>query len=128
MWQKLLGESSFFLLLLRFDHALAEQIRKRRCPHCGSSLHFARYRRKPRGGPPELPPEYALRDSLCCSAEGCRKRVLPSSLRFFGRRVYLGPVFVLISAMINGISDRRAAVLRDLVGVSKIVLVLSSDL
>ena len=74
--------------------------------------------RKPRGGPPGLPQDYDLRESLCCSAEGCRKRVLPPSLRFFGRRVYLGPVFVVVSAMIGGISERRAAALRNLVGVS----------
>jgi len=45
--------------------------------------------------------------------------VLPPALRFFGRRVYLGPVFVLISAMIHGITEKRAAALWDLVGVSK---------
>jgi hypothetical protein len=55
---------------------------------------------------------------LCCAAAGCRKRVLPPSLRFFGRRVYLGPVFVLVSAMVHGITEKRAAALRDLVGVS----------
>ena len=119
MWQKLLRESSFFLLLLNFDRDLAQQVRARRCPHCGSTLHSGCYERKPRGGPPGLPPEYDRRQSLCCSAEGCRKRVLPPSLRFFGRRVYLGPVFVLTSAMIHGISEKRAAALWDLVGVSK---------
>ena len=119
MWQNLLHESSFFLLLLRCDRELAEQARSRGCPHCGSTLHFGRYWRKPRGGPLGLPPDYERRESLCCSAEGCRKRVLPPSLRFFGRRVYLGPVFVLVSAMIHGITEKRAAALRDLVGVSK---------
>lgn len=119
MWQKLLRESSFFLLLLNFDQDLAQEVRARRCPRCGSALHFGRYDRKPRGSPPGLPAEYDRRESLCCSAEGCRKRVLPPSLRFFGRRVYLGPVFVLASAMIHGITEKRAAALRDLVGVSK---------
>jgi len=119
LWQKLLRESSFFLLLLSFDRDLAQQVRLRGCPHCGSALHSARYARKPRGAPPGLPPDYERRESLCCSAEGCRKRVLPPSLRFFGRRVYLGPVFVLVSAMIHGISEKRAGALRDLVGVSR---------
>ena len=119
MWQRLLRESSFFRLLLSFDRELAEQMRARRCPHCGSALHFGRYERKPRGGPPGLPPEYDRRESLCCCADGCRKRVLPPSLRFFARRVYLGPVFVLVSAMIHGITEKRAAALWDLVGVSR---------
>jgi hypothetical protein len=44
--------------------------------------------------------------------------VRPPSLRFFGRRVYVGPVFVLSCAMIHGITEKRAAVLRELVGVS----------
>lgn len=118
MWQKLLGESSFYLLLLSFDQELAEQVRAVGCPYCGARLHWARYWRHPRGGPPDLPADYDRRDSLCCSAEGCRKRVLPPSLRFFGRRVYLGPVFVLVCAMIHGISDRRATALGELVGVS----------
>jgi hypothetical protein len=119
LWQNLLRESSFFLLLLGYDRDLAEQTRSKGCPHCGSRLHFGRYWRKPRGEPGGLPPEYDRRESLCCSAEGCRKRVLPPSLRFFGRRVYLGPVFVLISAMIHGITEKRAAALWNLVGVSK---------
>jgi len=118
-WQKLLRESSFFLLLLSFDQDLAREVRARGCPHCGSALHAGRYWRKPRGAPPGLPAEYDRRESLCCSAEGCRKRVKPPSLRFFGRRVYLGPVFVLASAMIHGITEKRAAAIRDLVGVSK---------
>ena len=118
MWQKLLRESSFFLILLSFDRDMAAEVRARGCPFCGSPLHAARYWRKPRGAPAGLPAEHERRESLCCSAEGCRKRVTPPSLRFFGRRVYLGPVFVLVSAMIHGISERRAAEFRDLVGVS----------
>ena len=106
------------LLLLRFDRELADQVRARRCPHCASALHSARYERKPRGLPDGLPQEYDRRESLCCSADGCRRRVRPPSLRFFGRRVYVGPVFVLACAMIHGITEKRAAVLRDLVGVS----------
>ena len=116
MWQNLLRESSFFLLLLNFDQDLAEEVRARGCPYCAGRLHGGGYQRKPRGAPADLPPEYERRESFCCSV--CRKRVLPPSLRFFGRRVYLGPVFVVVSAMIHGISEKRAAALRELVGVS----------
>ena len=119
MWRKLLRESSFFMVLLRYDRDLAVQARTGRCPHCGAAVHFARYRRKPRGAPTEMPPDYELRDSLCCSRNGCRKRLLPPSLRFFARRVYLGPVFVLVSAMVHGITEKRAAALQELVGVSR---------
>jgi hypothetical protein len=119
VWQKLLAESSFFTLLLSYDRELANKVRAGRCPHCGAALHFARYRRKPRGAPVGLPPDFELRDSLCCSREGCRKRLLPPSLRFFARRVYAGPVFVLVSTMVHGITEKRAAALGELVGVSR---------
>ncbi|MAF17779.1 MAG: hypothetical protein CMG93_17740 [Marinomonas sp.] len=117
-WRNLLRDSSFFLLLLTFDRDLANQVRAKGCPHCGARLHFGRYERKPRGTPLGLPPEYDLRESLCCSADGCRKRVLPPSLRFFGRRVYVAPVFVLACVMIGGITEKRAAMLYELVGVT----------
>jgi len=118
VWHNLLQDSRFFLLLLAFDRDLAEQVRAEGCPHCASVLHYGRYERKPRGVPDGLPQEYDWRESLCCSADGCRRRVLPPSLRFFGRRVYVGPVFVLACVMIHGITEKRAAVLRELVGVS----------
>ncbi len=117
-WRNLLRDSTFFLFLLAVDRDLAKQVRAKGCPHCGSALHFGRYARKPRGIPQGLPPEYDLRESLCCSADGCRKRVRPPSLRFFGRRVYVGPVFVLACVMIHGITEKRAAMLRELVGVT----------
>ena len=117
-WRNLLDNRDFFLLLLALDRDLSEEVRAEGCPYCGSALHFARYERKPRGAPAGLPAAYDRRESLCCSADGCRRRVLPPSLRFFGRRVYLGPVFVLVCAMIHGITEKRAAVLYDLVGVS----------
>jgi len=44
--------------------------------------------------------------------------VTPSSLRFLGRRVYLAAWVVLVSAMTGGVTERRAAAMRDLVGVS----------
>ncbi len=39
----------------------------------------------------------ARRFSLCCGREGCRRRTLPPSLRFLGRRVYLGVVVIVAS-------------------------------
>lgn len=117
MWQKLLQDSSFFLLLLRFDGELAEQYRVGGCA-CGAKLHRAAYVRKPRGGPRDLPEGYAVRHSFCCSEEGCRRRLTPPSVRFLGRRVYLGAVVVLVSAMVHGVTEKRAAAMRELCGVS----------
>ncbi len=117
-WSNLLRDRDFYLLLLSIDQELAAEVRAQGCPVCGSALHFARYERKPRGVPEGLPEAYDYRESLCCSADGCRRRVLPPSLRFFGRRVYAAAVFVLACVMVSGITEKRAAVLRDLVGVN----------
>jgi len=66
-----------------------------------------------------LPAEYDIRFSFCCAEEGCRKRVTPASLRFLGRRVYLGLIVVLVAALRQGASPTRVGRLRELVGVSR---------
>jgi hypothetical protein len=99
MISKLLSDANLFYLLYLIDLDLAEQCRHLRCPHCGSVLHFARYTRKPRGGPDNLPDEYMIRHSLCCSAEDCRRRVLPASCLFMERRVYFRCVIIVVMAL-----------------------------
>lgn len=118
MWQKLLQDSSFFLALLLFDRDLAEGYRLEGCP-CGGKLHRAAYVRKPRGGPSGLPESFCVRESFCCSRDGCRRRLTPPSLRFLGRRVYLGGVVVLVSTMVHGVTEKRASAMRALCGVSR---------
>lgn len=117
MCHALLSDSTLWELLFRLDQGLAAEARDRGCP-CGGALHSARYPRKPRGGPSDLGPEYSCRLSLCCAREGCRRRTTPPSVRFLGRRVYLGAVVVLVSALREGITAKRAAHLRELLGVS----------
>jgi hypothetical protein len=117
-WCNILRNYAFYLQLQEIDRDLAGEVRAKGCPHCGSRLHFARYARKPRGAPGNLPEDFDRRESLCCSAKGCRKRACPPSLRFFGRRLYLGPVFVLACVLVHGITVKRAAQLQELVGVS----------
>ena len=118
MWQKLLQESSFYLLLLAFDQDLAEDYRQKGCGSCSGRVHRSAYSRKPRGGPAELAEDYAIRESYCCGEEGCRRRLTPPSLRFLGRRVYFGVVVVLVSAMVHGVTARRASSMHELCGVS----------
>jgi len=88
------------------------------CRACGGRLHSARYPRKPRGGPDELGPSYEWRFSFCCAREGCRRRTTPPSVRYLGRRVYLGAVIVLVTAMQAGLTPVRAQRLQELIGVS----------
>ena len=71
-------------------------------PFCGGPLHNAHYLRKPRGGPPDLEEAFEIRFSLCCRQPGCRRRVLPPSVRFWGRKVYWAPVVLLVSALRQG--------------------------
>ncbi len=104
--------------LFTLDQDLAAEAQAAGCRVCGGRLHSARYPRKPRGGPDELGPEYAWRFSFCCAHEGCRRRTTPPSVRYLGRRVYLGAVIVLVTALNAGITPARAARLRELLGVT----------
>jgi len=106
LYQALLRNSSFADLLLRLDEDLAEEARRRGCS-CGGALHRACYERKPRGGPPGLGPEHAVRFSYCCEKEGCRRRVTPASLRFLGRKVFVGVVVVLVPVLRDGPTPKR---------------------
>lgn len=46
-----------------------------------------------------MPEELLVRFSLCCGKEGCRKRVLPKSVLFDGRRVYFRVVILMTIGM-----------------------------
>jgi hypothetical protein len=88
----------FFALVGEWDALIARQVAVARCSWCGGPLHQGNYLRKPRGGLLAGAGEASrLRHSLCCGRPGCRRRALPPSLRFLGRRVYVGAVVVLAS-------------------------------
>lgn len=95
MLLNLVANVTLFRFLFELDVRLAEQCRLGGCPYCGGLLHLASYPRKPRGGPSGLPEEYCRRLSYCCSREGCRRRTLPPSCLFMGRRIYLRAVIVV---------------------------------
>jgi len=103
MCHAFLSDARFYQFLLRLDQDLAEEVQERGC-HCGGVLHSARYPRKPRGPRSALDENYAYRLSFCCATEGCRRRTTPPSVRFLGRKVYLGVLVVLISALEGGLS------------------------
>ena len=106
MYHDLPRSARFWLFLLAVDQDLAEEARKKACP-CGGRLHAAHYVRKPRGTAVQLSEQERLRFSFCCDRDGCRKRFTPPSVRFLGRKVYLGAIVILISAMRQGPSPRR---------------------
>ena len=116
--RELLRCGSLWSFLLSIDQDLAECTRQKACS-CGGRLHCANYPRAPRGGPGDLPEEYNRRFSFCCDRDGCRKRVTPPSVRFLGRKVYLGAVVILTSAMRQGPTPRRVRDLSRLFGVDR---------
>ena len=99
-------DASFWSFLRAVDDDLAAETRKKGCS-CGGRLHSANYLRKPRGTPAKLSEQECLRLSFCCDRDSCRKRTTPRSVRFLGRKVYLGAIVILISAMRQGPSPRR---------------------
>jgi len=118
LYTTLLGDGKLYELLWWIDADLDAKARSAGC-QCGGVLHRANYPRKPRGGPDDLGAQYEYRLSLCCAADGCRKRVTPASVRFLGRKVYLGAVVVLASAMRQGPTPTRVAKLHNLLGVDE---------
>lgn len=119
MLPALLRDPRFYAMKLRMDRALLGEARAKRCVQCGDVLHSSDFTRKPRGGPAEVGDEADVRFSLCCADRECRKRHTPPSLRFLGRKVYLGAVVVLVSAMRHGATPARMRKLREHLGVSR---------
>jgi hypothetical protein len=102
-----LQDGRVYELLEKVDRELALKAQAEGCEHCGGVLHRGDYPRKPRGGP-----RWEKRYSFCCSGEDCRRRKTPASVRFLGRKVYAGVVVVLVSAMMQGLSEGRVKRLR----------------
>ena len=92
----MLSNARVWDFLVQVDAAEAEACRAAGCPRCGGVLHSATYPRKPYGLAADLRDD-VRRFSLCCSV--CRCRVKPPSVRFFGRRFYVGALFLLVSAL-----------------------------
>jgi hypothetical protein len=118
MYHDLPRDASFWAFIFSIDQDRAESTRQKACP-CGGYLHRANYPRKPRGGGDDLPEQYGSRLSFCCERDGCRKRATPPSVRFLGRKVYLGAVVVLVAAMRQGPAPRRVRELSRLFGADR---------
>ena len=118
MYTTLFSEATFFETLIAIDQELAAMAQRGGCRHCAGRLDHADYPRKPRGGPATLSAAYETRASFCCDEDDCRKRLTPASVRFLGRKVYLGAVVLLAGVLRQGPTPRRVSRLQALLGVS----------
>jgi hypothetical protein len=92
--------SEFFEGLTAIDQAIVAAVAAQPCTRCGGRLHRGDYPRKARGGlAAEAAEAFDRRFSLCCGREGCRRRATPPSVRFLGRRVYVGAVVIMASVV-----------------------------
>ena len=120
MCQIILQSAEFFAFLLLIDIDLAAVAKAQGCHDCQGRLHQAHYPRKPRGAKCALGDEFLRRFSFCCAV--CRHRTTPVSVRFLGRRVYLGIVVTLASALAAGLSGPRTGKLVAGLGVPLLTL------
>jgi len=112
-YHSLLSSVIFLRALLDLDWQVARSIQGFRCPECGGPLHWAPYPRVPRGLVPAVLTEaFSRRWSLCCGAEGCRKRTTPPSVCFLGRRQFIGATFIVLSLLRRGVTPETARELR----------------
>lgn len=100
------NDSRFYQFLFRIDQDIAAEVQAGGCS-CGGVLHSACYPRKPRGIRCALDESCESRLSFCCAVDGCRRRCTPPSVRFLGRKVYLGALVILVMAMEHGLSAKR---------------------
>lgn len=113
LYQGFVEDASLPGLLRRVDEDLARTTRAAGCG-CRGALHVSNYPRKPRC-PWTLPAGCDRRLSFSCAS--CRKRTTPPSALFLGRKVYLAVVVALVSALRQGPTPARMAVLKQHWGV-----------
>ncbi|MFH1809425.1 MAG: helix-turn-helix domain-containing protein [Pseudomonadota bacterium] len=99
MYLKLLKNAAFYVFLAKIDRDLAAQVQANGCPFCEGHLHDAHYQRAGRGGFRNIPSWVYTRWSLCCGRAGCRRRTLPPSCLFLGRRWYWQGVILVAITM-----------------------------
>lgn len=114
-----LRDLAFLQRLFALDAEWALEVRGAGCPFCGGSLDDGSYLRKARGWLCDAPEWLFVRFSWCCRVEGCRKRVMPASVRFLGRKVYLSASIVLSEVFVHGITPRRVCALKKIFGVDR---------
>lgn len=89
--------------LVAIDERIALAVKGSGCPHCGGPLDAGHYLRKAFGSE-KGECTLRMRWSWCCRRKGCRRRLTPPSVLFWGCHRYVGP---LVLAMMG--EDRNSA-------------------
>jgi hypothetical protein len=104
--QVLLGNVDFYEQLVGVDLTIANELRLRGCPRsgCRGRMHRADFPRKVRGLTADTT-RFESRIGLCCGK--CRGRVLPPTVRFFGRSSYafVAVLVAVATALVSGIAS-----------------------
>lgn len=96
MSHEVVAAGELYERLRQVDERLVDEVRRSGCAHCGGRLDRADFPRKARGVPQEAEEHVERRFALCCARDGCRRRTLPPSVRFLGRRVYAAVAVVTV--------------------------------
>ena len=110
MYDKIASDASFWHALIGLDLEICRCVQAAGCLWCGGALDRGDYGRKPRGVEAAgLADAFSTRFSTCCRR--CRRRVLPPSVRFLGRRVYAGAIMILATmhVLVSGAAKRTEA-------------------
>lgn len=113
------SDPNFFEFLLKIDQSIAEEAHKKPCVHCGDKLNRGNFFRSGFGLPDGSSDRLRTRFSFCCREPNCRRRLTSESLRFMRGMAYTSIVIVLLSAIYQGPSGRRIAVLQQKLSVSR---------
>jgi hypothetical protein len=113
------SDPNFFEFLLKIDESIADEAHKKPCVHCGDKLNCGNFFRSGFGLPTGSRDALRTRFSFCCREPNCRRRLTPESLRFLRGMAYTSIVIVLLSAIYQGPSGRRIAVLQQNLSVSR---------
>jgi hypothetical protein len=123
LYRSLLRDARFSAVLMEMDRDQLEQVRAAGCAKCGGPLHSGHFERKPAGvllPPEQLPQGYTIRFDLCCG--WCRRRTLPSSVRFLGRKVFLAVVVAVATVLVRGADRNATELIRRQLGASRSTL------
>ena len=115
----LVSNASFLGFAMDLDRKFCDKTRLKDCPHCGAKLHSACYERKGHNPENALPEGWNTFYGLCCSREGCRKRVRPPSVRFAGRSPCSSALVLLAQLLRSGGSQRSVIALCKMLKVSE---------